>query len=71
MLTDTGYEDIGSLHLRERRAAQEAANNWNDYVLEHKNNSLEIVDVFEIDLNTLISLDVKLEMMYHTTVKTD
>ena len=45
-----------------------AAGHWGDYVLEHDNANVEITEIFGIDLNTLISLDVELEMMYHTTV---
>ena len=41
---------------------------WDDYVGEHRDGQLEVEEVFNIDLNTLISLDVQLEMMYHTTV---
>ena len=31
----------------------------------------EIIEIFNIDLNTLISMDVDLEMMYHTTVPSE
>ena len=41
---------------------------WRDYVLEHKNKIVQVDELFDIDLNTLVSLDVQLEMMYHTTV---
>jgi len=47
---------------------QDAKKNWGKYVLEHKNQEIELVEIFALDLNTLISLDVELEMMYHTTV---
>ena len=40
------------------------------YVDEHRNHNVQIIDVFQLDLNTLISLEVELEMMYHTTVMT-
>jgi hypothetical protein len=49
-------------------AFSDTKDSWGDYVLEHHNKNIEIREVFDIDLNTLISLDVKLEMMYHTTV---
>jgi len=45
-----------------------AKNLWDQYVGEHRDLDVEKVEIFEIDLNTLISLDVELEMMYHTTV---
>ena len=47
---------------------QTSANKFGKYVLEHKDKNIRIVEIFDIDLNTLISLDVELEMMYHTTV---
>lgn len=45
-----------------------ARKDWKRYVDEHGANQVKKIEVFEIDLNTLISLDVELEMMYHTTV---
>ena len=45
-----------------------ARTKWGAYVLEHKNKEIKIEEIFRMDLNTLISLDVQLEMMYHTTV---
>lgn len=48
--------------------AKLAWNNWYNYLKEHKDNKVETEEFFSIDLNTLISLDIELEMMYHTTV---
>ena len=48
--------------------ARTARNKWAAYVLEHEKKELKVENIFNIDLNTLISLDVKLDMMYHTTV---
>ena len=45
-----------------------AYNLWTKYIGEHRTETLEKKEIFEIDLNTLISLDVELEMMFHTTV---
>jgi cytoskeletal protein CcmA (bactofilin family) len=42
--------------------------NWELYIGEQGRNEVKSVNVFDIELNTLISLDVELEMMYHTTV---
>ena len=66
--TDTGYADISSLPFSQRAGVQTSANKFGKYVLEHKDKNIRIVEIFDIDLNTLISLDVELEMMYHTTV---
>ena len=35
---------------------------------EHASSMLLDLEIFNLDLNTLISMDVELEMMYHTTV---
>ena len=35
---------------------------------EHEQDKVQMIKIFDLDLNTLISLDVELEMMYHTTV---
>jgi len=66
--TPSGLQPISSLPASVRAAALKTQNDWNAYVLEHKNNSIQIEEIFQIDLNSLISLDVELEMMYHTTV---
>ena len=65
------YSPISTLPVSSRVDAQNSANKFSDYVLEHKNSNVEIVDIFKIDLNTLVSLDVELEMMYHTTASTN
>ena len=67
----SGFLPISSLPLRERTGAMDTQNLWGKYVLEHRDDNIDIVEIFDIDLNTLISLDVKLEMMYHTTVRSD
>ncbi len=43
-------------------------NLWRDYVDEHRDNAVKTEEIFSVDLNTLISLDQKLEMLFHTTV---
>jgi hypothetical protein len=48
-----------------------AKTKWESYVKEHESGQPKTEEIFNIDLNTLISLDVELEMMYHTTVRTD
>ena len=62
------FVEISSLPFRLRADAQDSANDWGAYVREHNQNNVQIVGIFSLDLNTLISLDVELEMMYHTTV---
>ena len=52
-------------------AFEDAKEKWSNYVLEHKNAEVQVEEIFKIDLNTLISVDVQLEMMYHTTVRTE
>lgn len=69
--TSTGFEPLSSLPVRERNGAVDAQNHWSRYVLEHRDNNIRVVDVFSMDLNTLVSLDVQLEMMYHHTVNTE
>jgi predicted acyltransferase (DUF342 family) len=69
--TSTGFEPISSLPVRDRRDALKAEGYWRDYVLEHKNNAVKTIEIFDLDLNTLISLDVELEMMFHQTVQAE
>ena len=46
-----------------------AKQKWGQYVNEHGAGQVRKIDVFAIDLNTLISLDVELQMMFHTTAQ--
>jgi len=55
--------------LDKGRNYDQAKTNWTNYVAENKTATIDLIEVFSLDLNTLISLDVELEMMYHTTVR--
>ena len=44
-----------------------SANKWKDYLAEHASNNVTR-DVVDLNMNTLISVDQRLQMMLHNTV---
>lgn len=46
-----------------------ARQNWGKYVLEHADENIILVDIFEANLNELMSISQRLEMLYHASME--
>ena len=67
--TGPGPDDFDHEEVLNTSNGYDAWENWHYYLDEVASpDGPKIVSIFNLDLNTLLSLDVELEMMFHTTV---
>ena len=71
MVIKTGPNQYDPDEVLNNGDAFDALEGWRNYLDEVGSpEGPKVLSIFNLDLNTLISMDVELEMMYHTTVMT-